>query len=518
MTSRIAPRGGSVPGPPIREGAGASTGARPAPSPAPWRDGSLAALLALLLLSGAAGAQDFRGQGWATARAVEVRPIVQDTVSRDQVSELPGGGLAYEGRPVTCRNDRCTFYRSAEAEHALHATQDLRFTAWGFGVEGLSTTVHVRGRQDVDGDFTWPRSDDSFDAIVAYAQLNREYLRIRLGRQRAGSGLGFSSYDGASVLAEPLDRVSVEAYAGRSLARGLHDPRHEALEGVEDFLPDRDAWLFGGAATVESGVGSSLTARYQREILSNRAALVSERASVDGRTAFLAPVRLSGSLDYDIARGKIGKTQLSAELPAGDRLVLEVRGRRYVPYFELWTIWGLFSPVAYHEVRLRASWSATPGLGLQLGAGARTYGDTHTDPILGPVEDDAWFAEASGRWSPAADLSLRGRYRMERGAGAFLSSGGLGGRWRASDLLAVRLSATASQQIEEFRIGEGMVAGGTASLEIRPLDGLRLDTGISMYRQYFDDRPSAVDWNQLRGWSTVRVDLGGDPALEARSR
>ncbi|MDP2498624.1 MAG: hypothetical protein Q8W44_11650 [Candidatus Palauibacterales bacterium] len=472
--------------------------------------------LALALLPGAVPAQDFRGHAWATARTVEVRPIAQDTVARSQVTELPGGGLAYQGRPVTCRGDECTFYRSSPSEHALHTTQDLRFTAWGFGLEGLSATVHVRGRQDVGGDFTWPRSDDPFDAIVAYAQYNRPDLRVRLGRQRTRSGLGFASYDGASVLAEPLDGLSLEAYGGRSLARGLHDPRNEALEGVEDFLPDRDAWLLGAAATVEGGAGSSLTARYQREIFSNRAALLSERASVDGRTSVLAPVRLTGSMDYDFARGEIGKSHLSAELPVTDDLVLEARGRRYMPYFELWTIWGLFSPVAYHEGRLGASWSATSDLGLQVSGGARSYEDTHTDPILGPVEDDAWFASASGRWSPASDLRLHGRYRVERGAGAFLSSGELGGRWRASDLLALRLDLTASQQIEEFRIGEGMLAGGTASVELRPLDGVRLDTGVSVYRQYFDNRPSAVDWNQLRGWSTLRLDLGGDPALEGR--
>jgi len=492
-------------------------------SASPGLPSPLAALLALSLaaaLPGTAAAQsslDFRGQAWATARTVEVRPIVQDTVPRSQVSELPGGGLAYQGRPVTCTNDECTFYRSTATEHALHATQDLRFTAWGFGLEGLSATVHVRGRQDVGGDFTWPQSDDPFDAIVAYAQLNRRDFRVRLGRQRTRSGLGFASYDGASVMAEPLGGLSLEAYGGRSLARGLHDPRNEALAGVEDFLPDREAWLIGGAATVEGGAGSSLTARYQREILSNRAALISERASVDGATSVLDPVRLTGSMDYDFARGEIGKAHLSAELPVADGLMLEARGRRYMPYFELWTIWGLFNPVAYHEGQLRASWSATPDLGLQVGAGARTYDDTGTDPILGPLEDDAWFAEASGRWSPTSDLRLRGRYRAERGAGAFISSGELGGRWRASDLLALRLSLTASQQIEEFRIGEGMLAGGTASLELRPLDGLRLDTGISAYHQYFDNRPSAVDWNQIRGWSTIRVDLGGDPALDGGS-
>lgn len=484
------------------------------------RTTALAAALAatLLLLPGPAAGQDLRGHAWITARTVEVRPIVQDTVRRDQVVERPGGGLSYQGRPVSCLGDECTFYRSTEPEHALHASENLRFTAWGFGVEGLSATVHLRGRQAVGGDFTWPRSDDPFDAIVAYAQWNREDLRLRLGRQRTRSGLGFASYDGLSVTADPVDGLSLEAYGGRSLARGLHDPRNDALRGIENFLPDRDAWLLGAAASVEDGTLGSLTARYQREIWSDRAALLSERASLDGRSSLLAPVRLSGSLDWDFARGEVGKAHLSAELPVTEDLVLETRGRRYMPYFELWTIWGLFSPVAYHEGRLRASWSASPDLGLTLGGGIREYGETHTDPVLGPVQDDAWFAEVSGRWSPTADLRFHGRYRAERSAGAFLSSGELGGRWRTSDALAFRLSLTASQQIAEFRIGEGMLAGGTASVQVEPLDGLRLDTGVSAYRQYFDDRPSAVDWNQIRAWSTLRVELGGDPALEARSR
>ena len=119
----------------------------------------------------------------------------------------------------------------------MTVTQDVAFTSWGFGVEGLSATVRLRGRQEIGDEFVWPRADDPLDLIVGYAQLNRDVFRIRLGRQRTRSGLGFDSFDGLDVLAEPTPWLRVEAFGGRSLARGLHETRHEALAGVEEVLP-----------------------------------------------------------------------------------------------------------------------------------------------------------------------------------------------------------------------------------------------------------------------------------------
>jgi hypothetical protein len=97
----------------------------------------------------------------------------------------------------------CVFYRPGEVQSATFASQDVGLTAWGFGVTGVSATVLLRARADLAGEFEWPRSDDPFDAVLAYAQYNRGTLRARLGRQLNVSGLGYAGYDGLNLLVEP---------------------------------------------------------------------------------------------------------------------------------------------------------------------------------------------------------------------------------------------------------------------------------------------------------------------------
>lgn len=479
------------------------------------------ALLAAALLWAApppAAAQSFRGSSTTTFRYLQVRPLVRDTVDRGQVSEGPNGELRFDGFPVTCEaSGLCTYLHSPATEDASTAYEDLRLTGWGFGIQGLSARLHARARQDLAGEFVWPRADDPFDLVTGYLQYNRGDVRARIGRQRSRSGLGFASFDGLSVLVEPERWVHAEIFGGRSLARGLHETRSEALRGVEDFLLDRDAWLFGGSAGVRAPHGTEATVRYQREIWDNRAALVSERASLDLRTALLRPVELRGSLDYDFAMGRVGKADVSAGVPLlEDRVHVTLSGRRYLPYFELWTIWGLFDPAAYHEGEVRARWQALEELQVWAAGAYRAYDETNASSIFGPLEDDAYRVTGGARWAVGPDLDLRGEYRMERGAGAFLSSGEVSAVWRPLRRLTVRAHGLAAQQIEEFRIGEGMVGGGGLSGDYRLGERLRLSGGASLYRRFFDNRPSAVDWNQFRAWSSLRVTVGGDPGVTER--
>lgn len=463
-----------------------------------------------------ASAQEIRGSATATVRYIEVRPLVVDTVDRSQVTVAPDGGLVFEGHPVTCdAGGTCTYRHSPSTEGALTAYTDLQLTTWAFDVEGLSARAHLRAREQLADDFVWPRAEDPLDLITGYVQYNRDDVRLRLGRQRSRSGLGFASYDGLSVLYEPERWIQGEVFGGRSLARGLHEPHHDALRGVEDFLLDRDAWLLGAAVDVTPTPGTDLTARYQREIWSNRAALVSERASLDLRTDLLRPVTVEGALDYDFALGRIGKSHLSVGVPLADgRVRVEATGRRYLPYFDLWTIWGLFDPAAYHEGVLRVAWSPTPDLTAWGEGGYRSYGETNTSPLLGPLEDDAVRGSLGARWLLSPTLRLTGSYRLERGAGAFLSSGEASVHWRPLRRLRLTARGMAAQQIEEFRLGEGMVAGGGVSGSYELGGRLNFSGGVNLYRRLFENRPGAVDWNQLRAWSSLRVTLGGDPGMD----
>ena len=470
-----------------------------------------------------AAAQAVRGSAATTTRLIEVRGIVPDSVPIDQVTRNENGTFTWLGQSVACYGgDSCVFYRAGETQDAVALTQDVSFTAWGLGVRGLSATGLLRARADLAGSFTWARSDDAFDAMLLYLELDRAPARVRLGRLQTTGGLGFTGYDGADVMIEPMPAVMLEAWGGRSLARGIAEPRNDALRGLESFLLDRDAWLVGAAATAEPARGITLAARYQREIWTDRSGLLSERASLDVDVHRFQRVTLSASADWDFAFGRPGKADLTARMPLRTdrrtRSWIEATARRYVPYFELWTIWGFFSPVAWHEAELLFGWQPSSALDVRASAGWRRYGETGTVVVLSPLEDDAARVSARADWRGSDAWSVHASWTLEDGFGAFLSSGDVAVRWQPHPDVTLTLDGTAFQQIEQFRIGEGTVVGGGLSGAWQLAGSTDLSGGISVYRQAFENRPSGVDWNQARAWASLRIGFGRDPGLRTVSR
>ena len=441
-----------------------------------------------------AEAQTFRGWAGTTVQAVEVRPVVPTA-----------GGCVPE---TPC-------YPLGSEQLSAIGTQDISLTAWGFGVTGLSATTFVRGRTGLGGDFPWPRSEDHFDALLAYAQLVRGPWTARVGRQEIRSGLGFSSFDGGR-LSWRIASLDLDAFAGRSLARGLRDPENEALRGLEDFLPDQGIYLFGGSAGVRRGSGR-MTVRYQRELLADRSGLASERAALAGAGS-VSGVSLSTGLDWDFGMGRPGKAFFTAAMPvAGGAWSVSATGRRYVPYFSLSTIWGLFEPVAYHEALARVSWSGSSTFGVWGSGGVRKYGDTRTTVILRPLEDVGRRAEAGVRWRPAPDWSVDGSYHLEWGPGGFLNSADLSGRWVASPRVSVAGHVLSFQQIEQFRLGDGRAFGGGLSTDVDLSDRFAFQAGASVLR-HRGQGDAASGWNQSRAWSSLRVQVGADPGPRNRLR
>jgi hypothetical protein len=475
-------------------------------------------LLPLTLLAAlpcAVTAQGVMGTATSTARYIELRPIVRDTVPLAEVTVDGSGRATWNGIPVACPAGatECELFRAAGEEHAVALTQDVSFTAWGLGLRGLSATVQLRARADAGGGFVWPRTDDAFDAMLAYAELDRGLARVRIGRQRTLGGLGFSGYDGVSVRADPVPWLSVEGYGGRSLARGLSEPRNEVLQGLESFLPDRSAYLLGGSATFEPWRGGAVSARYQREIWSDRSALLTERASVEMRGEFARGVNVAAAADYDLAFGRFGKASATVRAPLGAerKLWLEASARHYVPYFELWTIWGFFNPVGFDEAEMRATWRPSPAVLVRGSAAWRRYGETDTEVVFSPLEDQATRWGAGVHWSATPAWSVDGSYMLERGFGAALSSADVAVRWQVDARLAVTADGSAFQQVEEFRVGEGTVVGGGLGFEYAVRGRTSVEGGYNVYRQTFAGRPGLADWNQSRGWAALRVGFGRDP-------
>src|SRR5690606_27479876 len=127
---------------------------------------------------------------------------------------------------------------------------------------------------------------------------------------------------------------------------------------------------------------------------------------------------------------RLGKAHLRAEwLTPGAPVLLEAELRRYLPYFELSTIWGFFSPVAYHEAALRGSWAPSPAASVWLRGAWRRYGDADATTVLRPLEDDGWRAAAGGSWRAGPRVALEARYALDWGAGASLSAADAAARW-----------------------------------------------------------------------------------------
>jgi len=450
---------------------------------------------------------------------VGLRPIAMDTLLKSQVTIDDFGNATYEGQPVTCTSDSlCVGYRALDKSRAVVATQDVSLTAWGLGMQGLSVTTLLRARAHGGSGFTWPRSNDAFDAMLAYAQLVRGPVRVRAGRQEVRSGLGFSAFDGGSVSYDfaPLStvRTQVQAYGGRSLARALREPANKALRGLEDFVPDKSVYLLGGSVGARYST-TSVTARYQREEMSGGAGLESERASVAVSTA-LPRAMVSGAMDYDFAFSRLGKGHLTLTVPLlQGRWLLEATARRYVPYFSLSTIWGYFQPVAYKEVQARVSWSASPTLSAWATEGWRSYGDAGTAVVLSPLDSHGNTASAGFTWQGLANWTLQGSYELQWLAGGFLSSGDAAVRWRPSERLSVALTGTTFQQIEQYRLGDGRAYGGGFNFDVEVTDRATLTGGASVMR--LENRGGSVNspWNQTRAWSGLRITVGSDPGMAA---
>jgi hypothetical protein len=479
----------------------------------------LAGTLAAVLLAGAASplaAQDGRGSLRSITRYVELRPLRQDTVPRDQVTALPDGAFRFEGLAASCDAVRCVVLRAGPVQYGVLATLDASYTAWGYGVQGLSATVLARGRTQLGGQFHAPQSDEPFEAILGYAELARGAYRLRAGRQRELSGLGFSGFDGVDVLYEPSRRWRAQLYGGRGLARGVQQSYTRAFRGVDeaDFVRGRNAVLLGGEVGMETADGSTAALHWQAKLWSDRAGYLSDRAQLVARTPALSPIELSGAAEYDIGLGRLGSAHAAARYPVpGLPLMLEATARRHLPFFEYWTIWGMFSPVAWHEAEMRAAWQPRAHLGVWGSGAVRRYDDHDTQTFRRPLEARSLRAALGGGWRARPDLGFDAGVRMEGPVGAFTFSGDAALDWRAGERVDVRLQGVVLEQVEEFRLGAGVLAGGLIAADVRLRNDLRAGAGFELYRQAQPGRPGGVDWTQRRAWLSVAFDIGQDPGL-----
>lgn len=473
-------------------------------------------LLALMALPGGGTAQGINGKARTYVSYLQLRNLVLDSLPAESVGGEGSQRTLADGTHFSCSEEYCHYYRSGPALEVAPVIQDLQLNAWT-GITGLRGYAHLRARKPLGDRIVWPRSDEPVEALSAYVEYGRSFFRARAGRIWETTALGFYNYDGASIVLRLPSRLDLNVYRGRSLIRGLNQPhRTDLISAVEDLGPEENTYLTGIHASWRPISAFSGSVTYQRETMIQSHDLYAERIGGSARI-LVEKATLDLEVKYDLSAEEANLLRLSVSRPlvAGFRGTGEVR--RYLPFFELWTIWGAFSPVGYDEARARLDWMSSNGrLAGHAYGSYRTYAETDAEaPSEYTIRDDGWRLAAGGRYAVRSDLILNGEYRYEEGYGANRSGGdiALQKSFGRNQYLAVQ--GTAFETFSEFRVGSGKVVGGGLNGST-PLGPFTVQGGAMFYRHTADGRPMILDLNQARLHLTIEIPIGSDPGLAER--
>ncbi len=477
------------------------------------------AVALVLAAAGAASAQGIRITGVSTAQYIDMRPVVLDSVPVAQATGTGSLKQTADGQIVQCLPGSlyCQYLRPTSVTGAVPLIQDLNVSAWGL-TTGLRAYAQLRFRA-AEGDAAafWPSAERGFEALAAYLELDRGSVLARVGRQWKTSGLGFYNFDGATLALHPFRWVTLEAYGGRSLVRGLNESMtSSALSAVEPWAPDDPDWLMGGELRIRPSARFSAGAVYQRDMRSDAAGLYGERVAANARLR-LGGATVDGTLQTDLASGDVNDGRIRLELPRVLGLSPSVEARHYQPYFELWTIWGAFSPVGYDEASASAYWSSpNDKLSLRVSGGRRTYAQATGGMASLPLRNDGWRLSGDATLRPSPAWSIGAGYSADVGFGQARSDQTLSLR-RQLGASYLGLSGMAFQTVDEFQVNKGRVWGASADAGIQLLPEARLDGSFQAYR-HAERYTGGIDWNQLRGLLQLQWTVGPEPGRAALPR
>ncbi|HEU4763790.1 MAG TPA: hypothetical protein VFS28_04005 [Gemmatimonadales bacterium] len=474
---------------------------------------------ALAVLPRAARAQGYRLQLVTGAQAASYRGVTLDSVPAGSVTTGPDGGLVSpEGFAVTCTPAAayCLFYRPGPTRTGAPITSTADLTLWGLGVRGLSVHVLARAGAELGDANAWPGTSPALQLIEGYGEYANERILGRVGRLAYAAPFGYTGYDGASLtLRDPHTGLELTGYGGWGLAQGVALPvTSPALNPLNDFQPEQRQVVAGAAAGIRSRwVDARLD--YQRQVDQRSDYFVSERAYA---SVVARPVRawsLAGGVEYDMAADVWGSADLTvAYRPARGWISGSVTGRRYHPHFDLWTIWGAFSPVSYKA--LDGSLDLTPIHRVSLHATGETYkyDPTETSTPLTDTRNTGWRYAWTVRYSPPVPCTLELGHHADFGPGAG-GRGVDGGATCVPDRhVTVGLHAGTLDRTLEFRYDDATVTYVGINASYVPAERWRFQADVSRYseeRQRPD--PAGFNWDQFRVSGRITLLLGSADAL-----
>jgi hypothetical protein len=345
----------------------------------------------------------------------------------------------------------------------------------------------------------WPGTDPAVQLFEGYAEYAVPRATARLGRQIVASRLGTMGFDGAGLVLRDARRgVEVQGHLGWGLARGTALPvTSPALNPLDDFQP-RQRQLVVGLGAGWASRAADLRVDYLREVDPRSDHFVSERVGLEAALRPVSRVRLAGGADYDLAAGWWGSAEASLGY-ATRRLSATLGARRYRPHFDLWTIWGAFSPVAYRAVHGAITFAASSQIDVRGRYERYRYEDAEAATPLFDALRDGWRWEVGTTVRPLPGWILDGGYRRDFGPGA--AAAGVAGTltYAPSRRLAVTLLGSTVDRPLEFRYNDATVRAYGIDAQLEPSGRMRVGLGATRYEE-IHRRPDAAafDWNQFR--------------------
>jgi hypothetical protein len=472
--------------------------------------------LALLSSVPPAGAQvGYRATVDLRMQTVAFRGWALDSVLASQTAPGVGGGfVSPAGYAADCATNApfCYYYRPGTRQTAAPVGGTVDLAVWGLGVPGLSLHGNARVLLNA-GDVDWVSTDPNFQFWEGYVEYARPAVAVRVGRQLVTSRLGLAGFDGGlATLRSPRLGLSATGYFGFGLASNAPVPiTSDVVNPLGEFRPPERNLIFG-AVGGWAGSPADVRLEWQREVDRASRKIASDRLA---GSATLRPARhwaLTGGAEYNLAEGVWGSADAALKynaLWAGG----SVGYRRYRPFFDLWSIWAAFSPVAYNS--FVASGNLTPVRGIQLRGRVEYYRFESADAPSGlvSVENDGT------RWSAGATLTrIRGwafdlGYDLDKGVGARGDGWDASVGWNPIPRLSLRAYGATLDRPLELRFDDARVrwAGLDTDLRLRP----DLSIGLGGMYVYEDRRRSdtaAFDWNQARITAHVTYVFGSGGA------
>jgi hypothetical protein len=207
---------------------------------------------------------------------------------------------------------------------------------------------------------------------------------------------------------------------------------------------------------------------------------------------------VSAGADYDLAAGWWGSAD--AALGYATRTVTSSLGvRRYRPHFDLWTIWGAFSPVPYTAVQGQVSVRALSQVQVRARGERYRYSDADVSTPLVSVEQSGWRGELGVTATPLASWTLDAGYTREFGPGAAAVGTSASVTYAPAGPFAITVHGAALDRPLELRFSESVLHLYGVDTRYEPRPDLRFEFGAV---RYAEERrrpdPAAIDWGQWR--------------------